>query len=90
MNNSANKAQALLSTSLTNYNHKSLHHAMSQSFCSKQSKFYQEIFKIQKTTKRMLGGRHSKKTSTKKTKQTSSVRQDIGFERILEEIDGEN
>lgn len=40
MNNSATKSQALLSTSLTNYNHKSLHHAMSQSFCSKQSKFY--------------------------------------------------
>ena len=30
----------------------------------------------------------SKKPSSKKTK--PSVRQDIGFERILEEIDGEN
>lgn len=35
----------------------------------------------------MLG--RSKKPSAKKTKQPS-VRHDIGFERILEEIDGEN
>lgn len=86
MNNSANKAS--LSNSFTNMNHK-LHNAaaVSQSFCSTQSKFYKEIFKIQKTSKRMLG--RTKKSAAKK-KQPSAMRHDIGFERILEEIDGEN
>ena len=36
----------------------------------------------------MLGGGRSKKSTAKKKQ--PSVRQDIGFERILEEIDGEN